>query len=177
MISYPGWWKGGRWDAELLINDLFTFPENLASVGLEGILCEPFPPGNTDREAWLKQGNGYLLVHRNGGRLNKSSKNWVDECVVTVGALTKSRSESNTLQSYIASVLCEFEDGDTVRRDPAHAHLSGLSTTFMKVPGEVVGPQLSPELLRDERLVPSVWNIHADWPRGLPDYRQALGLN
>lgn len=174
-IVYPSWWKGFRWDIERLLRDLFMHTANGAANGLQGVKVEPFAPLTEQRESWLSQGNGYLMVHRNGGAIDKERMPWVDEALVTLGALTKSRDESNELQSYVATVLSEFDTGGTVHR--AVEHRLGISTTFMTVPGEVVGPQLTPGLLQDDRLVPTTWAVHADIPRGLPDYREPLGLD
>jgi hypothetical protein len=77
---------------------------------------------------------------------------------------------------YVTSILTAYGvDGGIVHRSTPHR--CGLATTSMKVPGEVVAPQMIPEQFRDERLVPMVWSIHADVPRGLPDYRAYLGLD
>jgi hypothetical protein len=112
------------------------------------------------------------------GQLNSEPDPWVDKSIQQLAALTRSRRESNKLMSYVTSVLRAFgTDGGTVHRSPQYVHPSGLSTTFMAVPGEVVGPQLIPELFRDERQTPAMWGIHVDVPRGLPDYRELLGLD
>lgn len=174
-ISYPSWWKGGRWDIERLLSDLFTFDQNAAAADLTNVRVERMFVKIEGQEAHLAAGGGFLLVHRRNGRLNKTTRQWTDETITDLATLTASPDQSLTLNSYITSVLEEYDDGGTVYRSTPHP--SGLSTTFMKVPGEVVGPQLIPELLRDERIVPSTWEIHADRPRGLPDYREALGLD
>lgn len=174
-IVYPSWFKGGRWDVERLLNDLFTFTANKAAAELSGVRVEPFVTKDSDREPYLAAGNGFLLVHRRGGHINKSTVQWTDESIVELCGLTTSRDESLNLMDYVTTVLSEFDVGGTVKRSTAHR--SGLLTTFMKVPGEVVGPQLIPELFRDDRYVPATWEIHADVPRGLPNYRESLGLD
>lgn len=174
-IEYPAWWKGGRWDVERLLRDLFMHQENGAAQGLGGVTVEPWLLALTKREDLLGAGGGILLVHRMGGRVEKRKQQWCDISITQIGAVTESRDQSNLLMSYVTDVLCEFEEGGDVQR--AAAHLSGVSTTFMTVPGEVVGPQLIPEQIGDDRLVTSTWEIHADRPRGLPDYREHLGLD
>lgn len=176
MIGYPNWWLGGRWDVEELLADLFTFTENTAAQGLTGLLVEPFMATTSDREKHLASGGGYLLVHRVGGHFVRGTRNDVDASIMQLGGLTASRHESNQLMSYVTDVLNGYEDGGTVHRSPDYVHPSGLSTTFMKVPGEVVGPQLIPASFQDERMCPAMWNIDVDRPRGLPDTREALGL-
>jgi hypothetical protein len=175
-IVYPSWWEGGRWDVEELLDDVFTFTSNKAADGLSGLKVEPFMTSTSDREKHLADGGGYLLVHRVGGHFVRGQRNDVDESIMQLGGLTASRHESNNLMSYVTDVLNGYEDGGTVFRSPKYVHPSGLSTTFMKVPGEVVGPQLVPASFQDERMCPAMWNIHVDRPRGLPDTREALGL-
>lgn len=174
-LTYPGWWQGSRWDVERLIADVFMFGDNKSADGLEGLEVVPWFPEPKVRDAWLSQGNGYLWVHRLGGNLNRSTMSGTDECVVQMAGLSRSRDESNKLMDYVATILSSFDDGGDVRRSTPH--LSGATSTFMKVPGEVVGPQLIPDRFRDDRLIPAQWEIHADLPRGLPDYRELLELD
>lgn len=178
-LSYPAWWKGGRWDVERLIRDLFTYTENGAAQGLSGVQVEPW---NTwihldaaVRDAWLEAGNAYLLVHRMGGHVSRRKEQWVDVSIVTIGALTQSRDRSNELMAYVTDVLVEFDEGGDIERETPHR--SGATTTFLTVPGEVVGPQLQPEQIGDDRLIPATWELHVDRPRGLPDSKAHLGLD
>jgi hypothetical protein len=175
-LTYPGFWRGFRWDVERLLRDLYLHDENPSAIA-DGLRVEPFFASPTDtRKQWLDADNAYLFVHRRGGTLNKDTDQLIDESVVDLAALTKSRDQSNELMSYVTSVLDAFgDDGGTVFRSAPHR--CGLSTTFMAAPGEVVGPQLIPELIREDRLVPATWEIHAAVPRGLPDYRGALSLD
>ena len=175
MIVYPAWWQGGRWNIERLIRDLFTHPANQSALDPAQLRVERFFTKQSDREAWIGEGKAYLLVHRRGGRLNMTTLPGTDETITDLVALSADADESDALMEYVAEVMCSFEDGGTVAR--SSPHLSGLSTTFMSVPGEVVGPQLIPELTRDERFVPTTWNVHAARPHGLPNYREALGLD
>lgn len=178
-LTFPTWWRGGRWDIERLLEDLYTNPDNGAAEGLSGLQVQPW---NTwikipakDRDAWLDAGNAYLLVHRNGGHVSRRKEQWVDVSIATLGVITQSRDESNEALSYITDVLCEFDEGgDVVRTKP---HRSGALSTFLTVPGEVVGPQLQPAQIGDDRLVVSTWELHVDRPRGLPNYRQSLGID
>lgn len=174
-LTYSPEWKGFRWDVERVLADLFTIPDNTAAQWVNGLEVVPWFPPNEKREAWLQQGNGYLWVHRVGGELNVDTSPGVDEAITQMAALTKSRDDSNELLDYVASVLCAFgKEGGLVHR--SRPHRSGTSTTFMRVPGEVVGPQFIPDRFRDERLIPAQWATHVDLPRGLPDYRDQLGL-
>lgn len=174
-ITYPTFWRGGRWNIERLVRDVFTNPANKAALDPDELRVERFFAVQSDREAWIKDGNAYLLVHRRGGRLNNTTLPDTDQSITDLVALTADADESDTLMQYVADVMISYEDGGTVHRSVPH--LSGLSTTFMTVPGEVVGPQLIPELTRDERFVPTTWEIHAARPHGLPNYRELLELD
>lgn len=174
-LTYPAWWKGFRWDTERLIRDLFMYDGNISAAAFDGLKVVPWLPANDERDAWLSDGNGYLWVHRLGGHLNRATVRGTDEAVIQMAALSRSRDDSIELMEYVATILCAYDEGGIVKRSTAH--LSGSSTTFMKVPGEVVGPQLIPDRFRDDRLIPAQWEIHADLPQGLPDYREALGLD
>jgi hypothetical protein len=178
-LAYPAWWRGGRWDVERLLKDLYTYPPNLAAADLHGVTVEPFNtwmhiPAEV-RDAHLDSGNAYLLVHRNGGHVERVRQQWCDVSMATLGVMTQSRDESNELMAYVTDVLVEFDEGGIVARSTPHR--SGASTTYMTVSGEVTGPQLQQELVGDDRLVLSVWQLNVDRPRGLPNYRALLGLD
>lgn len=174
-LTYPAWWRGFRWDVERLVRDVFMFEDNASADGLQGLQVVPWFPEPKERDAWLSQGNGYLWVHRLGGHLNRSTMPGTDESVVQLAGLSRSRDETNQLMEYVATILSQFDEGGDVRRSTPH--LGGSTSTFVKVPGELVGPQLIPDRFRDDRLIPAQWEIHADLPRGLPDYRELLGLD
>lgn len=176
-LTYPAFWRGFRWDVERLVRDVFMFEENPSAAGLDGLDVVPWFPEVKVRDAWLSEGNAYLWVHRLDGHLNRATMAGTDESVVQLAGLGRSRDDTMELMEYVAMVLSHFDEGGLVHR--AEPHLSGATTTFMKVPanGELVGPQLIPERFRDDRLIPAQWEIHADLPQGLPDYRELLGLD
>lgn len=159
MIGYPAWYVGGCPDVEKVMRDLFA--DLLTGVSVVSWL----PP---DYSARLDAGDAYLRVFRLGGRINVDTRAWVDETRVQFAALSKSRDASWALTEFVRQALYQYRDG---------GHVVGSdSTTFIVVQGEIIGPQLIPEQLRDERLVPVTFEIHVDRPKGLPNYRQALGL-
>lgn len=159
MIGYPGWYAGGCPDVERVMRDLF----GSLLTGVEVVSW--LPP---DYPSHLATGNAYLRVFRLGGRVNVDTRAWVDEARVQFAALSNSRDDSWALTEFVRQTLYAFRDG---------GHVVGSdSTTFIAVPGEIVGPQLIPEQLRDERLVPVTFEIYVDRPKGLPNYRQALNL-
>lgn len=175
MITYPSWWRGGCPDVERTIKDLFTYTQNLAAVDLTGIQVVSWLPQPIDAAAWLNQGNGYLRVYRTGGAVDRDKHPWVDITRVQIAAWCTSRDASWGLIEYVREILGVFVDGGTVKRSTTS--LSGLTTTFIRVPGELVGPQLLPEQIRDDRLVPVTFEIQTDRPKGLPDYREQLQLD
>jgi hypothetical protein len=162
VIGYPAWYQGGQPDVERVMRDLFA--ALLPSVSVVSWL----PP---DYAAQLTDGIAFLRVFRMGGRLNIENRNWVDETRVQVAALTATRDDSWALIEFVRQVLYAYRDGGNVSVS------SNGSTAFIEVPGEVVGPQLIPEAMRDERLVPVTFDVYTDRPRGLPNYRKELGLN
>lgn len=159
MIAYPVWYQGGFPDVEQVLRDLFG--PLLTGVSVVSWL----PP---DYATHLAAGSSYLRVFRMGGRANIDSRNWVDETRVQLAALSASRDESVGLSEFARQVLLAYTDG---------GHVVSTATTFIQYAGELVGPQLIPEQMRDERLVVFTAEIHVDRPRGLPYYRDALHLN
>lgn len=174
-LTFSAEWKGGRWDVERVINDLFTYSENRVAQLISGLKVVPWRPSTTEIQAMLDQGDAYLIAHRTGGTADFLNNAWVDKARVQTAGLTASRAISNELMAFVSDMLLAYNDGGQVKRSTPHR--SGLSTTFMKVPGEVVGPQLVPEQLRDERLVPVMYEIWTDRPKGLPETRELLGLD
>lgn len=114
-------------------------------------------------ESVLSSGGGYLRAYRTGGAWNDDQKR--DEPRVQFAALRRSRDESWQLIKFVRDILRPF------------IHASGIVNGFkFDVDGEVAGPQLIPELLQDDKLVPITVQFYT-WPKGTPDYRAALGLN
>jgi hypothetical protein len=160
VITFPAWYAGGCPDVERVLRDLF-------SGLLPGVQVVSWVP--PDYAASLATGTPFLRVFRVGGRINVENRNWVDETRVQLAALCTGRDDSWALIEFVRQILYAYRDGGHV--------LSSGSTTFIQVPGEVVGPQLIPEAMRDERLVPVTFDVHTDRPRGLPEYRQELSLD
>lgn len=160
MIGYPVWYEGGCPDVERVLRDLLS----PLLTGVEVVSWLPPDYANT-----LANGTAFLRVFRMGGRINVDNRNWVDETRVQIAALSTYRDDSWALIEFVRQVLYAYREG-------GHVSSAG-SQTFIEVPGEVVGPQLIPEAMRDERLVPVTFDVFTDRPRGLPIYRKALGLD
>lgn len=175
-LSIASDWKGGRWDCERLIRDLFMFQANTAAQWITGLLVEPWMAPPDAREEWLAEGNAYLLVHRMTGHAERGHQQWLDISIMALGVLTESRDTSNEVMAYVADMLFAFDEWGIVHRETPHR--SGLDVAYMKTEGEVAGPQgdLS-ALVGDNRLVTSTWDIRVDRPRGLPEYRELMHID
>lgn len=160
-IGYPPWYQGGCPDVERVMRDLFAD----LLTGVEVVAWMP-----PDYANQLASGVSFLRIFRLGGRINVDNRAWVDETRVQFAALSESRDDSWALVEFVRQVLYAYREGG--------GHVVGpTTTTFIAVPGEVVGPQLIPEQMRDERLVPVTFDVHTNRPKGLPNYRQELGLD
>lgn len=162
MIGYPAWYKGGGPDVERVVRDLF------ASLVTNVKVVSWLPP---DYAQTLATGGAFLRVFRQGGRYNVDTRNWVDEARVQFAALSATRDESWELIEFVRQVLYAYWGGGNV------VVPSNGTRAFIQTMGEVTGPQLMPEQMRDERLVPITFDVFVDRPRGLPIYRESLGLN
>lgn len=157
MITFPAWYHGGYPDIEKLLTNYF---QPMLSVSVVSWLPKP-----KVYEDVLSNGEGFLRIYRTGGRINREEKR--DEPKVQFAALTRSRDDSWALVEFVRQVFeAGFHKGAIV---PTTVH------TLTAV-GEAVGPQLIPELLQDDRLVPITYELHVQKPAGLDKYRQALGL-
>lgn len=159
-ISYPSWWdrdRGGYPNIENLLETLFT-------PLISGITVTYWLPSDKVIADTLAAGGGFLRIYRTGGRINRDQTR--DEPNVQLAALTKSRDMSWDLIEFARTgVLEQFENAAVV---PGTQHK-------LHCVGEMVGPQLIPEQMRDERLVPATFALHT-WRIEGKSYRQALGL-
>lgn len=155
MIAYPCWWRGGYPDIEVVLGQLFT-------PLLDGVEVTHWLPRQEVIEDTLLSGGAFLRIYRTGGKVNAPQNR--DEPNVQIAALTKSRDSSWELIEFVRTgVLEQFSEAAIV---PGTTHqLCCL--------GEVIGPQLVPEQLRDERLVPITFAFQTWKPKGLR-YREAL---
>ncbi|MBY0440985.1 MAG: hypothetical protein K2Q25_02420 [Mycobacteriaceae bacterium] len=163
MIGFPGWWavgEGGYPNVQKLLRNLFQ--PLLTYVNVLSWLPKP-----AVYEEHLSSGGGYLRFYRTGGAINRENKR--DQPRVQCAALTRSSDDSWELIEFTRQILETFgvEGGGIV---PG-------TTQKLYCAGEVVGPQLIPELVQDDRLVPVTFELHTWKPSGLPDYRQQLGLD
>jgi hypothetical protein len=160
-IIYPGWYQGGFPDVETLLKALFT--PLLSGVDVISWL----PPAETIA-ATINGGDGYLRVYRLGGHIDHEENR--DEPNVQFAALTGSRNDSNELIEFVRQVLDAFSGGN------GRGAIVPGTGVLLGCEREIVGPQTIPEQYRDEKLVPATFTLHTWKPKGLPNYRQALGL-
>jgi hypothetical protein len=121
-------------------------------------------PAETDIEATLNAGDGYLSIYRTGGKINHTQSR--DEPNVQFVALTKSRDASWKLIEFIRQVLGKLEAAAIVV--PGTSHELGCD-------GEILGPSLTRAEMRDERIVPVTFTLLTKKPKGL-DYNEVFGL-
>lgn len=157
MIGYPDWWQGGYPDVEKLLGQLF-------SPLLTGVEVTHWLPRQAVIEDTLASGGAYLRIYRTGGKINEPQNR--DEPNVQIAALTRARDASWELIEFVRTgVLAHYDKAATVPGTPHKLCCAG----------EVVGPQLVPEALRDERLVPITFAFQTWKPKGLSDkYRMGL---
>lgn len=161
-IGFPDWWqigRGGYPNIQKLTRQVFS--GLLTNVEVTSWFPEP-----DVYNAHLEAGGGYLRTYRTGGRINRGERR--DEPKVQFAALTRSSDDSWELIEFVRQVL---EEG----YGEAMAVVPGTIYQLFAA-GEVVGPQLIPELIADDRLVPITYELHAKRPKGLPNYRQLLNI-
>ncbi len=159
--SYPTWWTDGvdgYPNVENLLKTLFV-PQ------LPGLTVTYWMPPEDQIQAILLAGGGILRIYRTGGSIDHDNN--VDLPKVQIAALTRSRDASWGLIEFVRTgVLESFRPRAAVVPGTIHK---------LKCDGEVVGPQIIPELMRDERLVPATFALQT-WRTNEQSYRQALGL-
>lgn len=156
-ITYPAWYRGGFPNAEDLVKTLFA-------PLLTGVTAVSWLPKQDEVEQTLNAGGGYLRVYRSGGSINRPQNR--DEPNVQFVALTRSRDKSWELIEFVRQVLEQFESTAVV---PGTIHK-------MHCAGELLGPQLTPGEMRDDRIVPVTFTLHTWKPGGLGNYAGHLGL-
>lgn len=162
-ITLPDWWTtqrgGGFPNIENLLKHLLA-----DKVGDDVEVTYWLPKPDVIR-THLEAGKGYLRLYRTGGAINRKDNR--DQPRVQAAALTPSRDDSWELIEMFRQITELFEHAKVV---PGTPHK-------LQCTGEVVGPQLLPELLSDDRLVPITLEFFTWRTRDHSNqYRQALGL-
>jgi hypothetical protein len=158
-LVLPGWYEPAKACPDIEKNVLRPlFQPLLPSTNVVSWIPKP-----DTYNAEITAGRSYLRTYRTGGAWNDEEKR--DEPRVQFAALTGSRDESWQLIGFVRDILRDF-----VRE-------SGIVNGFrLSAEGELAGPQLIPELLQDDRIVPITVQLFT-WPKQVLNYRAHLGLN
>ncbi len=153
---YPDWYQGGCADIEAVLVTLFS--GLLTGVNVVRYLEE-------DYVARLQDGEAFLRISRTSGHINGDQLR--DQARVQTAALTPSRDDSWELIEFCRQVYEAINGRGGL----------WIEGAVIRETGEVIGPQLIPEQIRESRLVPVTHDIWVGHPRtALDTYPQALGL-
>lgn len=156
---YPDWYHGGFPDVEAILVELFS--KLLTGVNVVRFLEQ-------DYVARLQSGEAFLRIARTSGHINGDQLR--DQARVQTAALTPSRDGSWELIEFCRQVYEAINLRGGLWIPDAQAHI--------RETGEVVGPQLIPEQIRESRLVPTTHDIWVGRPNTVLDtYPQALSLS
>lgn len=167
LPGFPPWWKGGFVDIERLLLEWFQALLSAVTV------LTWFPPDIEVLEQ-IEAGTIYLRIFRSGGRIvfDEDGKAEVDRPHVQFAAMSASRDLSWEVIEFVRNMLYLFYRGGA-RMTTANFY------AVVKCNGEIVGPALSAEAFRDQRLVPVTFELETQRRKGLPsfsDYGAELGL-
>lgn len=151
---YPNWYQGGYPDVEHVLAVLF-------SSLLSGVEVVRYLDG--DFVARLQDGQAFLRIARTSGHIDGDQLR--DQARVQIAAMTPSRDDSWELIEFVRQVLEAVNHGGV-----------WVAGAMLRRTGEVVGPQLIPEQIRESRLVPVTHDIWVGHPNGAitDTYPQAL---
>ena len=163
VITYPDFYDASK---ECDVEQMFT--EFWQSM-LPGVLVVSFFPEKDTLLANLAAGMTYLRSFRVGGQIIKDTrlnKGDVDRVQMHFEAASFSRDMSWQLIAFVRSMMYAYGvAGGRMKTDTQYGWIS--------VVGELLGPQLTPTVYRDQRLVPVNFQIDVS-RKGLPNYRLAL---
>lgn len=169
-LTFPDWYQGGFPDRELVVKDALQPVLNLIDVfDISGaqIMDGTVPRRPTLYTAKLPDNYSDRLpvgrIYRGGGAADVGVLS--DPASVQVALIAATREDSWELMEFCRMWLLSYENGGTV-------HRADGSKTVIDTVGELVGPQLIPELNPDNRMVPLTFRVVCRKPRGLPDYQK-----
>ncbi|HJT93888.1 MAG TPA: hypothetical protein VJ777_18485 [Mycobacterium sp.] len=168
---FPDWYKGGFIDIERLLMDWF------GGLFTDAVTCLTwFPPENEVLEN-IANGLIYLRIFRSGGRIvfNEDGGTGVlDRPHVQFAAMSRSRDLSWEVIEFVRNMLYPFNVGGGGGR-----MITDFGYAAITVNGEVMGPSITPDVFRDQRLVPITFELEVERRKGLPtfsNYGAELGL-
>lgn len=159
-LAFPAWYRGGFVDIERLL--VAHFSELLPAVEVVSWL-----PTDKDVLASIQKPTNtvYLRIFRTGGRVifGEPGKGAIDRCHVQFAALAASRELSWQVIEFVRQVMYAYLDGGS------RIKAGGLYAMLTTV-GEINGPVLTPEVFRDQRLVPVTFELDTQRRKGLPSF-------
>lgn len=155
---FPDWYQGGFVDVERLLMSFF-------GELMPGVTCVTWFPTEKEMMDHIIGGGAFLRIFRTGGHIvyGEASKGVWDAPRVQFAALAANRDLSWEVIEFVRQVLyCYLDGGGRMKSGGLYAHV--------RVIGEVVGPGLSPEAFRDQRLVPVTFELETQRRKGLPSF-------
>jgi hypothetical protein len=160
MLQLPGWYEGGKTDAEDLVMSYFK-----RLLGDRVYVCTWLPPGHYVLSPGEETGGTQptLRVWRQPGKFDPEIRR--DQALVQIAAITPTRKESWQLIEFVRDMLDDevVTDQVIVMSDGENAAVSCAE--------EWMGPQLVPEHLVDEKFIPATFKLSLREDVDRPDYR------
>lgn len=166
--GFPAWWLGGFVDIEVLLS--LYYQALLTRV----VVLNWFPPDQELLDEIENHGTIYLRIFRSGGRIvfDEDGKAEVDRPHVQFAAMSASRDLSWAVIEFVRNTLYAFARGGGRMQ-------AGDLYSVVTCNGEIVGPALTAEAFRDQRLVPITFELETQRRKGLPSFNKygaELGL-
>lgn len=165
-ITFPAWWTPEHRARVRWIED--TCMQLVDNIGFGGLEAVWWMPTDEERhEVLFDRAEGYVRIYRLHGEVDLNDN--LDVHRVQFAVITANRNTSVQVLSLIQQVLYAYEY-------TSYVTMQDGAKRALKFLGETLGPQLDPQLIRDERLVSMTVALSTPWPKGLPDIRSILGL-
>ena len=161
-IVFPDWYKGGFPDAEMTVRDMLRPFLTL---------CDPQPEVLNWLPEKYEQQLPIVTVFRGSGTVDPEA-GIVDRPQVQVSCIARSRADSWALMEFCRQMILAYKNGGRVTHDDG-------SVSVVKSVCEMVGPELTPAVVFDERITLATFALETSKPLGTPDYqavrKQLLG--
>ena len=167
LPGFPAFYEGGFVDIERLLMEFFD-------ALLSGVTVLTWFPTENEVLTNIQAGTIYLRIFRSGGRIvfDEDGEAEVDRAHVQFAAMSASRDLSWEVIEFVRNMLYAYYRGG--------ARMQGATLySVIKCRGEIVGPALTAEAFRDQRLVPITFELDVQRRKGLPSfskYGAELGL-
>lgn len=166
-VTFPSWYD----KTKTLVDQEFVLKNFFDALLPDVNVMTWLPAGDVVLKDITQNDAKYLRIFRTGGYMVTADekRKYADRGRHQFAAIAANRDQSWEIINFIRTVLWEYY----LRSGRMEA--AGVSAMVTTI-GEVEGPQLEPQQFRDERLVPVTFDLDFEKPKGLPDYRIALGL-